>query len=96
MILITFHVSPSSGDEDSFNFQLDFLILFLSSMVECYSHNMCKLDALWCFTDRTEIHKINWCRYVVKVAEKCKEKWVRLTKSPFIGPLAILTVSLNY
>ncbi|KAL8226547.1 hypothetical protein R6Q57_016379 [Mikania cordata] len=71
---------------------LDFLMLFLSTVVECHAHGKCKLDVLNYFGDGTEISKVNWCSYVIDCIEKCKYGWLPNTKSPFKGALAILTL----
>ncbi|KAL8226475.1 hypothetical protein R6Q57_016307 [Mikania cordata] len=79
-----------AGDDDSFNFKVDFLMLFLSTVVECHAHGKCKLDVLNYLGDETEISKVNWCSYVINCIEKCKYGWLPNTKSPFKGALAIL------
>ncbi|KAI3822073.1 hypothetical protein L1987_09654 [Smallanthus sonchifolius] len=43
---------------DSFFFQVDFLVLFLATMVECYSHGKCKLNVLHYFHGETDIRMI--------------------------------------
>ncbi|KAD6794592.1 hypothetical protein E3N88_05488 [Mikania micrantha] len=93
------YISPSelvkrfaeAGDDDSFNFKLDFLMLFLSTIVECHAHGKCKLDVLNYLADDTDISKVNWCSYIIDCIEKCKSGWLPNTKSPFKGPLAVLT-----
>ncbi|KAI3829896.1 hypothetical protein L1987_04027 [Smallanthus sonchifolius] len=77
---------------DSFFFQVDFLVLFLATMVECYSHGKCKLNVLHYFHGETDISKFNWCGYVLSCIRNCKNRWIRNTKSPFLGPLTILTL----
>ncbi|KAD3337316.1 hypothetical protein E3N88_32836 [Mikania micrantha] len=94
------YISPSelvkrfseAGDDDSFNFKLDFLMLFLSTIVECHAHGKCKLDVLNYLADNTDISKVNWCSYIIDCIEKCKSGWLPNTKSPFKGPLAVLTL----
>ncbi|KAD4982386.1 hypothetical protein E3N88_19057 [Mikania micrantha] len=81
-----------AGDDDSFNFKLDFLMLFLSTIVECHAHGKCKLDVLNYLADDTDISKVNWCSYIIDCIEKCKYGWLPNTKSPFKGPLAVLTL----
>ncbi|KAD5803633.1 hypothetical protein E3N88_14993 [Mikania micrantha] len=94
------YISPSelvkrfteAGDDDSFNFKLDFLMLFLSTIVECHAHGKCKLDVLNYLADDTDISNVNWCSYIIDCIEKCKSGWLPNTKSPFKGPLALLTL----
>ncbi|KAL8245554.1 hypothetical protein R6Q59_011812 [Mikania micrantha] len=94
------YISPSelvkrigeAGDDDSFTFKVDFLMLFVSTMVECHAHGKCKIDVLNYMGDETDISKINWCSYVVDCIERCKLGWLPNTKSPFKGALTILTL----
>ncbi|KAL8207941.1 hypothetical protein R6Q57_007353 [Mikania cordata] len=79
-------------DDDSFFFKVDFLMLFVSTLVECHAHGKCKLDVLYYMGDETDLSKINWCSYVVDCIERCKFGWLPNTKSPFKGALAILTL----
>ncbi|KAD5317678.1 hypothetical protein E3N88_17624 [Mikania micrantha] len=94
------YISPSelvkrfteAGDDDSLNFKLDFLMLFLSTIVECHAHGKCKLDVLNYLADDTDISNVNWCSYIIDCIEKCKSGWLPNTKSPFKGPVALLTL----
>ncbi|KAL8242032.1 hypothetical protein R6Q59_012334 [Mikania micrantha] len=94
------YISPSelvkrlgeARDDDSFNFKVDFLMLFIGTIVECHAHGKCKIDVLNYIGDETEICKINWCSYIVDCIERCKYGWLPNTKSPFKGALAILTL----
>ncbi|KAD5317446.1 hypothetical protein E3N88_17392 [Mikania micrantha] len=79
-------------DDVSLNFQLDFLVLFISTMVECYAHGKCKLDVLGYFSDDTDVGKINWCKYIISRLKDCKKGWERKATSPFKGGLTILTL----
>ncbi|KAL8242274.1 hypothetical protein R6Q59_012576 [Mikania micrantha] len=79
-------------DDVSLNFQLDFLVLFISTMVECYAHGKCKLDVLDYFSDDTDVGKINWCKYIISRLKDCKKGWERKATSPFKGGLTILTL----
>ncbi|XP_076924089.1 uncharacterized protein LOC143586421 [Bidens hawaiensis] len=86
-------VTEDDDDDDGFNFKLDFLMLFLATMVQCMTHGRCKDDILKYFTGDTDFSKINWCSYVVDSMKDCKELWRRCDfKSPFTGPLCILTL----
>ncbi|KAL8193250.1 hypothetical protein R6Q57_026831 [Mikania cordata] len=81
-----------AGDDDSSNFKVDFLMLFVSTIVECHAHGKCKIDVLNYIGDETDISKINWCSYIVDCIERCKYGWLPNTKSPFKGALAILAL----
>ncbi|KAL8237788.1 hypothetical protein R6Q59_018869, partial [Mikania micrantha] len=65
-------------DDVSLNFQLDFLVLFISPMVECYAHGKCKLDVL------------DYLMTLIRLKD-CKRGWERQATSPFKGGLTILT-----
>ncbi|KAD2805619.1 hypothetical protein E3N88_38996 [Mikania micrantha] len=57
------YISPSelvkrlgeAGDDVSFNFKVDFLMWFISTIVECHAHGKCKLDVLNYIGDETQI-----------------------------------------
>ncbi|KAL8216430.1 hypothetical protein R6Q57_023267 [Mikania cordata] len=85
-----------AGDDDSFNFKVDFLMLFINTIVEWHAHGKCKIDVLNYICDETEICKINWCSYVVDCIERCKYGWLPKTKSPFKGALAMLMVRFMF
>ncbi|KAL8228426.1 hypothetical protein R6Q57_016010 [Mikania cordata] len=82
-------------DDVSFNFQIDFLVLFISTMVECYAHGKCKLDVLDYSSDDTDVGKINWCKYIIGRLKDCKTGWERKATSPFEGGLTILTSNVQ-
>ncbi|KAI3811285.1 hypothetical protein L1987_21006 [Smallanthus sonchifolius] len=86
---IVTRIIKDSGDE-SFFFQVDFLVLFMATMVECYSHGKCKLNVLHYLHGETDLSKFNWCAYVLSHIRNCKNRWISNTKSPFLGPLTIL------
>ncbi|KAL8265687.1 hypothetical protein R6Q59_003031 [Mikania micrantha] len=48
-----------NGDDDSFDFVLNFLVLFIATMVECHSYGKCKLEILEYFTADTDFKDIN-------------------------------------
>ncbi|KAK9056525.1 hypothetical protein SSX86_023887 [Deinandra increscens subsp. villosa] len=83
----------NSHDQDSFFFRMDFLLLFLSVMVECLSQGRIKKKVLDYITHDMEWSKINWCEYIVQAMKNCKKNWRRQdTTSSFYGPLTILTL----
>jgi len=82
-----------NGDDDGIMFKLDFLVLFISVLVESQDNGKCKLDFLHYITDDTEIANINWCKYITSAIKKCKNGWQRCdSESFFKGALTILVV----
>jgi len=71
------HRIESNADDDSMLFKLDFLVLFMSTMVECQKHGKCALDFLRYFSDDTKIEEIDWCTFILNKIEKSKVGWVR-------------------
>ncbi|KAJ0840117.1 hypothetical protein HanPSC8_Chr14g0614891 [Helianthus annuus] len=85
----------TSDEDNSFNFRLDFLMLFLTVMVECNRNGRMKEWILKSFTGHTDFSKINWCAYVIQQIKSCKDGWKRCDPdSPFSGPLTLLAVSV--
>ncbi|KAI3775811.1 hypothetical protein L1987_45565 [Smallanthus sonchifolius] len=81
-----------SSDDDSILFKLDFLVLFMSTMVEIQKHGKCKLDFIHYITDDTDLGGIDRCSYIINSMKKCKEGWERCNvNSKFTGALTILT-----
>ncbi|KAL8233902.1 hypothetical protein R6Q59_020002 [Mikania micrantha] len=78
--------------DESFHFQLDFLLQFISTIVECHAHGKCKLEILDYFNDHTDISQINWAAYVLDIIRNCKNGWKPFSNSPFKGALTILTL----
>ncbi|MFS7918628.1 hypothetical protein Hanom_Chr03g00203361 [Helianthus anomalus] len=71
----------TSDEANSFNFRLDFLMLFLTFMVECNRNGRMKE---WILKSFTQI-------------KSCKDGWKRCDPdSPFSGPLTLLAVSLFF
>ncbi|KAL8199803.1 hypothetical protein R6Q57_013371 [Mikania cordata] len=81
-----------NGDDDSFDFVLNFLVLFIATMVECHSHGKCKLEILEYLTADTDFKDINWCTYILSRIKVCKSRWAGTSTSPFRGALTILTL----
>lgn len=79
-------------DEDNFDFRLDFLMLFILTMVHCLSHGKCKNEILNSFTGETDFSKVDWCAYVLDSLKNCKKGWSSDVSRLFTGPLAILMV----
>ncbi|KAD6796551.1 hypothetical protein E3N88_07447 [Mikania micrantha] len=81
-----------NGEDDSFDFVLNFLVLFITTMVECHSHGKCKLDILELLTHDTNLKNINWCTYILSRIKVCKSGWAGTSTSAFRGALTILTL----
>ncbi|KAK9080316.1 hypothetical protein SSX86_000074 [Deinandra increscens subsp. villosa] len=81
----------SSPDGDTFNFRMDFIICFMSVLVECLSLGCLKEKILKYISSDIDWADINWCEYIIDALRVCKKGWRRMdTTSSFHGPLAIL------
>ncbi|KAI3785406.1 hypothetical protein L1987_44524 [Smallanthus sonchifolius] len=82
-----------SSDDDSILFKLDFLVLFMSTMVEIQKHGKCMLDFIHYITDDTNLGGIDWYSYIINSMKKCKEGQERCNvNSKFVSALTILTL----
>ncbi|KAK9074316.1 hypothetical protein SSX86_006914 [Deinandra increscens subsp. villosa] len=82
-----------SEDEDTFIFRLDFLMLVLTVLVECYAQGSCREHILDLITRGLPFERVNWCEYIVDSIKYCKDNW--RPEDPayqFAGPLTILTM----
>ncbi|KAK9052977.1 hypothetical protein SSX86_029607 [Deinandra increscens subsp. villosa] len=83
----------NAPDEDSFFFRMDFVMCFLSVLVECRAQGRLKEKILNYITSDIDWNGIDWCNYITKSMKGCKDNWKRDTwDSNFAGPLAILTL----
>ncbi|KAD3641993.1 hypothetical protein E3N88_31217 [Mikania micrantha] len=83
----------SSEDENTFEFKMDFLVLFMTVLVECHKNGRVKEGILRYITSQTDFSKIDWCDYIFECLRSCKIGWARDdNSSPFNGPLTILTL----
>ncbi|KAI3828254.1 hypothetical protein L1987_02352 [Smallanthus sonchifolius] len=81
----------NSEDGDSFNFRMDFIMLFLTIMVECQKQGSYKESILSFLSPETKFTDMDWCGYIVESMKSCKNGWKRKDiTSPFTGPLTIL------
>ncbi|KAL8216592.1 hypothetical protein R6Q57_023429 [Mikania cordata] len=69
--------------DDSLDFELDFLVLFMSTMVECQAHGKCRLEMLDYLDDYIDLSVINWSAYVLDCIKRCKSGWEPFTKKTF-------------
>ncbi|KAL8225029.1 hypothetical protein R6Q57_017586 [Mikania cordata] len=88
---IAYRMAADTSDE-SFHFQLDFLLQFISTNVECHAHGKCKLEILDYFNDHIDISQINRSAYVLDSIRNCKNGWKPFSNTPFKGALTILTL----
>ncbi|KAK9053466.1 hypothetical protein SSX86_030100 [Deinandra increscens subsp. villosa] len=80
-------------DEDSFDFRMDFLMCFLSVMVECHHNGRLREKILDYISFDIDWKEIDWCDYILQAMKECKIGWRRQDlSSPFAGPLAILAL----
>lgn len=80
-------------EDNGIIFVLNFIILFLNSMVECIPSGKCKTDVLECIDEDVDIKTVDWCGYIYECLKRCKNGWKRDdTGSYFTGPVTILMV----
>ncbi|KAK9067079.1 hypothetical protein SSX86_014403 [Deinandra increscens subsp. villosa] len=83
----------AARDEDSFNFRMDFIMCFLSVLVECNRNGRLKEKILDFISGDIDWKDIDWCDYILQSMKSCKELWKpNDINSPFAGPLSILTL----
>ncbi|KAL8214478.1 hypothetical protein R6Q57_003927 [Mikania cordata] len=83
----------STEDENTFDFKMDFLVLFLAVLVKCHKNGRVKEGILRYITSETNFSEIDWCDYIFENLRSCKIGWSRDdNSSPFNGPLTILTL----
>ncbi|KAJ0468051.1 hypothetical protein HanIR_Chr14g0692141 [Helianthus annuus] len=76
------------------NFVLNFIALFLSSMVECnQSGGGCKTDILERIDESVDIRSLDWCGFILQSLKTCKKGWKRNDSSSFFnGPIVFLLI----
>ncbi|KAL8240544.1 hypothetical protein R6Q59_013899 [Mikania micrantha] len=83
----------SAKDEDNFKFRMNFIMLFMTVLVECHKNGRAREGILRYITAETDFSQIDWCNYVFESIKSCKLGWsLDDNSSPFNGPLAILTL----
>ncbi|KAD4981750.1 hypothetical protein E3N88_18421 [Mikania micrantha] len=86
----------SAEDEDNFEFRMNFIMLFMTMLVECHKNGRAREGILRYITAETDFSQIDWCNYVFESIKSCKLGWSPDdNSSPFNGPLAILTVDIE-
>ncbi|KAD5507737.1 hypothetical protein E3N88_15440 [Mikania micrantha] len=78
-------------EDDDMIFVLNFIVLFLNSMVECIVSGKCKTDVVERIDEDVDVKTVDWCGYVYECLKKCKDGWNRDDiGSYFTGPLTFL------
>nr|GFA75637.1 major facilitator superfamily domain, general substrate transporter [Tanacetum cinerariifolium] len=76
------------------NFKLNFIVLFTSVMGQIKPKGFCDLKILDYIRPDTNLANINWCEYVLRCLQTCKEDWTKGKKNCFFrGPLTFLTMA---
>ncbi|KAL8232572.1 hypothetical protein R6Q57_002350 [Mikania cordata] len=87
----------SVEDENTFDFKMDFLVLFMAILVECHKNGRVREGILRYITSETDFSEIDWCTYIFENLRSCKIRWSRDdNSSPFNGPLTILTMCIFF
>ncbi|GKA57827.1 peptidase C48, SUMO/sentrin/Ubl1, partial [Tanacetum coccineum] len=71
-------------------FNINFLVLYLTSIGEANKNATCNLRFLHCINDETAIHQFDWCTFILECLIRTKKSWVR--KSHYTGPIIILVI----
>ncbi|KAK1414615.1 hypothetical protein QVD17_30364 [Tagetes erecta] len=87
------HYLTAGVDDEVFVTQMDFLMLFISSMVDSHKNSRVKDSILQCFSGDTDFRKIDWCDYVLSHIKTSKKKWKNnISTSNYVGPLTVLVL----
>ncbi|KAL8255466.1 hypothetical protein R6Q59_030533 [Mikania micrantha] len=84
-------IQNSNDDENSF-FTIDFIVLFISSIISCRTNGHCKTGLLRKISEDLELKDINWCKFVLDKLRGCKKGWKRNPNYQFSGAITILTL----
>jgi hypothetical protein len=81
-------------EDDGRMFRLDFVTLFVSTMVERQTSGNCKIDFVHHLNENTWVEEINWCSFIVDCIKTCKTGWVSGggMKTYFGGAVTVLMV----
>ncbi|KAK1415137.1 hypothetical protein QVD17_30909 [Tagetes erecta] len=83
-------VIEETHDAD-FTFVLNFLILFLNTIIGCETSGKCKIDILQRIDENVDIKSIDWCGYIFECLKTCKVNWKKNdVQSYFTGPITVL------
>ncbi|GJV64655.1 hypothetical protein Tco_1475483 [Tanacetum coccineum] len=59
------------------NFKLNFIVMFTSVMGQIKTKGFCDLKILNYISPDTDMANINWCEYVLRCLQSCKEEWTK-------------------
>ncbi|KAJ0752194.1 hypothetical protein HanPI659440_Chr09g0321531 [Helianthus annuus] len=83
----------TSDGEDSFNFRMDFLMCFVTLMIDCHKQGCLRPWILDHIMSDMDFSKIDWCQFVLEKLKKCKNGWKSNDSNrPFTGALTILVL----
>ncbi|KAJ0529413.1 hypothetical protein HanHA89_Chr10g0377591 [Helianthus annuus] len=81
----------SSDEGDSFNFRMDFLMCFVTVMIDCHKQGCLRPWILDHITGDLNFASVNWCQLVLDKLKKCKNGWKSNNANrPFTGALTVL------
>ncbi|PWA63269.1 hypothetical protein CTI12_AA355460 [Artemisia annua] len=76
------------------NLKLNFIVLFTSVMGGVKGKGICDLSVLNHIDTETDLSTINWCEYVLRCLQTCKEGWNKeMSNNYFLGPFSLLTMA---
>ncbi|KAJ9556428.1 hypothetical protein OSB04_011042 [Centaurea solstitialis] len=79
------------SDSSGFMFKVNFLVLFTSLMMDCYSSGICNFSFLSKIENEQMLSNIDWCEYLYESLRTSKEKWKPNNPECFYsGPLTYL------
>ncbi|MFS8008116.1 hypothetical protein Hanom_Chr14g01268951 [Helianthus anomalus] len=79
--------------EDEEMFQLDLVMLFISTMVSCTMNGITMYTLLYMFDMDHGFREHDWCQFIIDTVKVCKNHWKRCDKNSwFRGPLTFLVL----
>jgi hypothetical protein len=80
-------------DDDDLMFKIDFIVLFVNTIIECHLNGLCKTGFVIKLTEDMDFKNIDWCSFILHKIKDCKKDWVpKDLSSWFRGALTILVV----
>ncbi|KAM0050925.1 hypothetical protein Hdeb2414_s0007g00229401 [Helianthus debilis subsp. tardiflorus] len=81
-------------DKDEEMFQLDLVMLFISTTVGCTMNGIAMYTLLYMFNMDHAFKEHDWCQFIIDAVKVCKNHWRRCDKdSWFRGPLTFLVLA---
>ncbi|KAJ0592059.1 hypothetical protein HanHA300_Chr03g0080511 [Helianthus annuus] len=79
--------------EDKSMFKIDFVMLFISTMIVSTKNGSVMYNMLDWFSPEKEFKDHDWCQLILDVVKSCKDEWARCDrKEYFRGPLTYLVL----